>query len=70
MDINDLDFNEYKKRLEQKEKAILRKGTYAELSLDKSYIIVWCDGETFRIPYSQALYKWIKTYIDKANAQL
>ena len=54
------EMTEYAAQLEKKEQAIFGNGTYAEISLDKTHIIVWSNGETCKIPYNEKIYKWIK----------
>lgn len=56
----DCEMKEYAAQLEKKEQAILGNGTYAEISLDKTHIMVWSNGETYKIPYNEKIYKWIK----------
>lgn len=55
---------EYAARLEAKEQAIFGKGAYAELSFDGSHIIVWCNGETYKIPYTDTKYDVIKKMVE------
>ena len=56
----DCEMKEYAVQLEKKEEAIFGNGTYAELSGDETHIIVWSDGETYKIPYTENVYKLIQ----------
>lgn len=60
----DCEIKEYAVQLEKKEQAIFGNGTYAELSSDKTHIMVWSDGETYNIPYTEKVYKCIQSLVN------
>lgn len=60
----DCEMKEYAVQLEKKEQAIFGNGTYAELSRDETHIMVWSDGETYKIPYNEKVYKLIQNLVN------